>query len=142
MAKDQADYAQENTQRAMQAASVGANWMAEIAEQNLNQGKVTVEGMLTIVSKVSDGFVQQASAVQEHSVSLAEEMAKNAFEFGNKMIRVRSPEEWAEAQSEFLSRQAQTFSECSKSLGQRLVQETKEATATSLNEARKRTKAA
>jgi hypothetical protein len=142
MAKDQADYAQENTQRAIHAANVGANWMAEIAEQNLNQGKVAVEGMLTIVGKVSDGFVQQASAVQEHSVALVEEMARNAFDFGNKMIRIRSPEEWAEARSEFLSRQAQTFSECSKSLGQRLVHETKEATASSSNEARRRTKAA
>jgi hypothetical protein len=142
MAKDQPDYAQENAQHAMHAATVGANWIAEIAEQNLNQGKVAIDGMLTMIGKMSDGFVQQASAVHEHSVALAQDTARNAFEFGNKMLRIRSPEEWAEAQSEFLSRQAQTFSECSKNLGQRLVHETKEATATTLSEARKRTKAA
>jgi hypothetical protein len=35
MAKNPTDFAQQNTERAVQATNYGMNWMREIAEQNL-----------------------------------------------------------------------------------------------------------
>jgi hypothetical protein len=40
MAKSNMDFAQQNTERAVQAT----NWMRAIAEQNLNQSKAALEG--------------------------------------------------------------------------------------------------
>ena len=39
MAKDQTEFVQENMQRAIQAADIGADWITEIAEQNLKYGR-------------------------------------------------------------------------------------------------------
>ena len=44
MAKSTMDFAQQNTERAVQAT----NWVGAIAEQNLNQSKAALEGLLTI----------------------------------------------------------------------------------------------
>jgi hypothetical protein len=44
MAKNTMDFAQQNTERAVQAT----NWVRAIAEQNLNQSKAALEGLLTI----------------------------------------------------------------------------------------------
>ena len=48
MAKNATDFAQQNTERAVQATNYGMNWMREIAEQNLNQSKAALEGLLMI----------------------------------------------------------------------------------------------
>jgi len=44
MAREKMDFAQQNTERAMQ----GTEWMRAIAEQNLNQSKAALEEFLTI----------------------------------------------------------------------------------------------
>ena len=111
MAKDQTELAQENTQRAIQAANFGAEWITEIAEQNLGQSKAAVTSVLTLTRKALDGFGQQASAVQNHSLAFAETTFGNAFSFGKKVLQVREPTEFAQAQSDFLSSQAQALSE-------------------------------
>jgi hypothetical protein len=43
MAKGATDFAQQNTERAMQATTHGMNWMREVAEQNLSQSKAALE---------------------------------------------------------------------------------------------------
>ena len=48
MAKSPGDFAQQNTERAVQATNYGMNWMREIAEQNLTQSKAALEGLLMI----------------------------------------------------------------------------------------------
>ena len=53
MAKNPTDFAQQNTERAVQATNYGMNWMREIAEQNLNQSKATLEGLLMITRRPS-----------------------------------------------------------------------------------------
>jgi len=44
MARDTMDFAQQNTERAVQAT----DWMRAIAEQNLSQSRAAFEGLLTI----------------------------------------------------------------------------------------------
>src|SRR5262249_43367353 len=68
MAKDKMDFAQQNTERAMQ----GTNWMRAIAEQNLNQGKAAFEGFLTVARDALRGVDQQAAGICEHSFSCSQ----------------------------------------------------------------------
>ena len=122
MARNPTDFAHQNAERAMQATSYGMNWMREIAEQNLNQSKATVESFLTITRKALDGLDQQASAVRERSMALAEETFQNTFDFAQKLARLREPQELAQLQSEFVSRQAQLFGDQTRELGQKIMQ--------------------
>lgn len=116
MAKDK-ELTQENTQRAIQAANFGADWITEIAEQNLGQSMAAVTGVLTLTRKALDGFGQQASAVQNHSLAFAETTFGNAVSFGKKVLQVKEPTEFARAQSDFLSSQAQALTDHAKELG-------------------------
>jgi len=134
MAKDQTELAQENTQRAIQAANFGAEWITEIAEQNLGQSKASVTGVLTLTRKALDRFGQQASAVQNHSLAFAETTLDNAFSFGKKVLQVKEPTEFAQAQSDFLSSQAQALSDHAKKLGS-VFEEATQKTKTSMQEA-------
>ena len=69
---------------------------------------------------------QQSSAICEHSIAVAEQTVSNAFDFGHKIVRVREPQELAQIQSEFVSRQAQVLGEQTKKLGQRMMEEVQE----------------
>ena len=91
MAKNPTDFAQQNTERAVQVTNYGINWMLEIAEQNLNQSKAALEGLLMITRKAVDGIDHQASVVRERSLLLAEETLSNTFDFAQKLVRMREP---------------------------------------------------
>ena len=122
MARNPTDFAHQNAERAMQATNYGMNWMREIAEQNLNQSKAAVESFLTITHKAIDELDQQASAIRERSMALAEETFQNTFDFAQKLVRLREPQELAQLQSEFVSRQAQVFGDQTRELGQKIMQ--------------------
>jgi hypothetical protein len=122
MARNPTDFAHQNAERAVQATNYGMNWMREIAEQNLNQSKVAVESFLTITRKAIDGLDQQASAIRERSMALADETFQNTFDFAQKLVRLREPQELAQLQSQFISRQAQVFGDQTRELGQKIMQ--------------------
>jgi hypothetical protein len=141
MARNTMDFAQHNTERAVQAT----NWMRTIAEQNLNQSKAALEGLLTFTRNALRSVDQQSSAICDHSMAVAEETLSNAFEFAHKVIRVKEPQELAQIQSDFVSRQAQLIGDQTKELGQRMmqgVQEVAKATQEGTAESRKRSEAA
>src|SRR5262249_16820152 len=122
MAKGPTDFAQQNTERAMQATTYGMNWMRELAEQNLSQSKAALERVLMIARKAAKGMDQQAAVIRERSMFLAEETLLNTFDFAQRMVRMREPQEFAQLQGEFISRQAQVFGDQTKELGQSIVQ--------------------
>jgi len=124
MAREKMDFAQQNTERAMQAT----NWMRAIAEQNLNQSKASFEGFLTVARNAVRGVDQQAAAICENSFSVAEETLSNTFDFANKLVRMKEPQEFAHIQSEFLSRQAQLLGDQTRELGQSIMQGASEVT--------------
>jgi hypothetical protein len=141
MARNTMDFAQHNTERAVQAT----NWMRTIAEQNLNQSKAALEGLLTFTRNALRSVDQQSSAICDHSMAVAEETLSNAFEFAHKVIRVKESQELAQIQSDFVSRQAQLIGDQTKELGQRMtqgVQEVVKATQEGTAESRKRSEAA
>ncbi len=130
MAKNPTDFAQQNTERAVQATNYGMNWMREIAEQNLNQSKAALEGLLMITRKAVDDIDHQASVVRERSLLLAEETLSNTFDFAQKLVRMREPQELAQLQSEFVRRQAQVLGD--QKLGQSMMQGANEVANTTM----------
>jgi hypothetical protein len=73
--------------------------------------------LLTITRKAVHGIDHQASVVRERSLLLAEETLSNTFDFAQKLVRMREPQELAQLQSEFVSRQAQVLGDQTKELG-------------------------
>src|SRR6266704_4703523 len=135
MAKNPTDFAQQNTERAVQVTNYGMNWMLEIAEQNLNQSKAALEGLLMITRKAVHGIDHQASVVRERSLLLAEETLSNTFDFAQKLVHMREPQELAQLQSEFVSRQAQVVGNQTKELGHSIAQGASEVAKTAMREA-------
>ena len=129
MARNTMDFAQPNTGRAAQAT----DWMRALAEQNLNQSKAAFEGFLTIARNGVRGVDQQAAAICEHSLSLAEGTLANTFDFANRLVRMKEPQEFAQIQTEFVSRQAQLLGDQTKELGQSIMQGVSKVTKTTLD---------
>ena len=141
MAKSTMDFAQQNTERAVQAT----NWVHAIAEQNLNQSKAALEGFLTIARNAVRSADRQSAALGEHSIAAAEQTLSNAFDFAHKVIRIKEPQELVHIQSEFVTRQAQVLGDLAKEFGQRMmegVQEIEKATEAATAESRRRSEAA
>jgi hypothetical protein len=145
MAKGTIEFTHQNAERAFQAATVGMDWMREAAEQSLHQSQAVVQTLFALSRKASDGFNQQASAVHGGALALAEETFSNVFDFGQKIARVKDPQQFVQAQSDFLSRQAEILASHSKELAQSVAKETTEMTNATVREAdvsRKRAQAA
>jgi phasin family protein len=145
MAKGTVEFTHQNTERAFQAASVGMDWMREAAEQSLHQSQAVVKTLLALSRKTGDGLNQQASAIHRGALALAEETFSNVFECGQKIARVKDPQQFVQAQSDFLSRQAEILASHSKELAQTVAKETTEMTNATVREAeasRKRAQAA
>jgi hypothetical protein len=123
MARSTMDFAQQNTERA-------SDWMRAIAEQNLNQSKAAFDGLLTVARKAVRDVDQQTAAICEHSMTFAEETLSNTFNFAHKLMHMKEPQELAQIQSEFVSRQAQLLGDQTKELGQRIMQGAHEAAKT------------
>ena len=117
------DFAQQNTERA-------TDWMRAIAEQNLNQSKAAFDGLLTVARKAVRDVDQQTAAICEHSMTFAEETLSNTFDFAHKLMHMKEPQELAQIQSEFVSRQAQLLGDQTKELGQRIMHGAHEAAKT------------
>ena len=118
MARNTMHFAQQNTEQSVQAT----NWVREIAEQNLNQSKVALEGFLTIARNAARSIDRQSSAICEHSIAVAEQMLSNTFVCARKVIHVRQPQELAQIQTDFVSQQAQVLE-----LGQKMMQGAQDA---------------
>ena len=123
MAKDTVDFAQQNTERAMQAT----NWMRAIAEQNLDQTKAAFDGLLGVARNAVRDLDRQTAAICEYSMLFAEETLSNTFDLAHKLIRMKEPQELPQIQSEFISRQARLLGDQTKELGQRMMEGAQDA---------------
>jgi hypothetical protein len=135
MAKRPTDFAQQNTERAFEVTSYSLNWMREMAERNLDQSKAALEDLLTMARRAVDDMDHQAAAIREHSISLMEETLSNTFDFAHKLVHIKEPQELAQLQSEFVSRQAQVVGDQTRELGQSIAQGASEAAKTAMREA-------
>ena len=122
MTKNPADFAERNTERAVQATNYGMDWLREVAEQNLDQSKASLEALVIATRKAVNALDQQTSAIHGRSMLAAEETLSNTFDFLHKLIRMKDPQQLAQLQSEFVSRQAQVLADQTKEFGQTLMQ--------------------
>lgn len=136
MARDRGNNVQEQLNQMTHAAGFGSTWFAEMAEQNMKQGIGALDGMLRTVRKAADAFGHQASSIREHSATLVEQSMGNAAELSNRLARSKDPLQWAEAQSEFLSKQAQTVASGAQSLGEALINNSNEVASAGLHQVR------
>jgi hypothetical protein len=83
MTKDATEFTQ-------QAANLGVNWVRELAEQNLDQSKVVLDGLFKVTRKMAEEFDDQTAAIREHSTPLTEKTLSNTFDFGRKLARLRT----------------------------------------------------
>ena len=121
MAEHPTEFTGLNTELATQATDVSLNWFRQIAEQNLKQSCGSLQELLNVTRRMVGELDNQALAFREHSMSLAEETIANTFECGFKLLRLREPQELAQIQTDFLSRQAQAIADQTKELNERFV---------------------
>jgi hypothetical protein len=142
MAGQPTEFMQQNTERAMQAADVGLNWFRQTAEQNFKQSKVALEELVELTRRMAGEFGNQASAFCQHSMSLAEETISNTFDCGSKLLRLKDPQELAQIQTDFVSRQAQAIADQTKELNERFAKGAEVLTNTLTESTRRQSKAA
>src|SRR5215831_11626251 len=120
MARDTADFAQQSSERAMQAANFGMTWGREFAEESFNQSRQAVDSFLRAARKMAEDFETQAIATREQMTSLTHKTLSNTMEFGQKLAHAKEPQEFAQCQSEFMARQAQMIADQTKEFGQKM----------------------
>jgi hypothetical protein len=98
------------------------DWMRVVAEQSLNLSKAAFEGFLTSASKTTGTIDHQATEIRERSISLATEALANTYDFAQRVVRAREPQEFLQLQGEFLGRQMNILADKTKELGQIIVQ--------------------
>jgi hypothetical protein len=130
------NFADQSTERAVQTGTDGMDWMRMVAEQSLNLSKAAFEGYFTTARKTAESINHQASEIRERSISLATEALSNTFDFANRVVRVKEPQDVLQIQSEFLSRQVQTLAEQGKELGQIMMQNVNAASRTAVEQMR------
>jgi hypothetical protein len=130
------EFAEQATESARQAGIQGMDWMRALAEQSLHLSKAAFEGYLSTAHRTAENIDRQTAELRERSVSLAAEALANTFDFANRIVRVKKPQEVVALQSEFLSRQAQVLADQAKELGQILLQGANAATRSSAEQMR------
>jgi hypothetical protein len=88
-----------------------------------------------ITRKAVDGMDHQASVICKSSMLFAEETLSNTFDLAHKLVRMREPQELAQIQSDFVSRQAQIVGGQTKEHGQRVAEAVNDVTKTTLEAA-------
>jgi hypothetical protein len=120
MARDTADFAQQSSERAMQAANFGMNWGREFTEESFNQSRQAVDAFLRVSRKMAEDFEAQSANIREHMNSLTQKALSNTMDFGQKLVSAKDPQEFAQCQSEFMARQAQIIADQTKEFGQKM----------------------
>jgi len=120
MARDSTEFARESGERAMQAATFGMTWAREFAEEGFTQSRQAFDSLLKVSRKMAEDFETQAAAIREHMTALTQKTMSNTMEFGQKLASVKEPQEFAQCQSEFMARQAQTIADQTKEFGQKM----------------------
>jgi hypothetical protein len=132
MVRSATEFAERNTERALHATTYSLDWVRDIAEHYLHQSKAATKTLLVLTRKTGDALEEQGCAMRERSMAAMEESISNAFEFLQKLARVKDPHELVHIQSEFVSRQAQVLGDQTKEFGQNIMKGAGDITKTTL----------
>jgi hypothetical protein len=131
------DFAEQATDNATLTGAHGMELMRILAEQSLNLSKAAFEGYLASARKTAESINHQASEIRQRSISLASEALSDSFDFANRVVQVREPQEVLHLQSEFLSRQTQALTDQARELTQILLQGANAASGTAAEQMRR-----
>jgi phasin family protein len=130
MAKDTAtnlsEMAERSVEQAAQVAASGMNWMRGLTEENLNRSRVALEGYIETTRVAMDSINRHASELGQRSIATAEETLSNTFDFTDRLMRAKEPKEFAQLQSEFISRQTQCLADQAKEAGEIMMKSARE----------------
>jgi len=112
------EFGEQSSEHALSATDFDVKWVREIAEQSLNQTRITLIGFWKIGKDITDHLEKQSSAVRNHTATLAEKSLLNTLEFGQKWLCATELGEFIQLQADFFSRQAQMVSEQTLGLGE------------------------
>ena len=99
--------------------------MRQFAEQSVEQAKKAVDGFLTAAHKTVSMVEGQAQAAQsgarsmtDKAMGFAEQNIANSFDFAQKLVRAKDPQEVMQLQAEFVKGQIQRLTEQARELGE------------------------
>ena len=95
----------------------GMDWFRHWAEQGLDQSKMVLEGFMMAARNSVDTIDQNVSDIRKRSLAMAGDSVANSFDFAQRVMSAREPQEVLQIQSEFIGRQAQTLADQAKELG-------------------------
>lgn len=84
--------------------------------------------------KIREARLKQQTGLLDERRELAEETFLNTFDFAQKVVRAREPQELAQLESEFVGRQTQAVVDQAKVLGQAMMQQANEMAKTTNQE--------
>ena len=98
--------------------------LRDFAQKSVEQARKAFEGFVTVAQKTADA-VDSASAnarasvktVSSQALGYAEQNVNAAFDFANKLVQVKDPQEAFTLQSEFLKTQIAALQSQAKELG-------------------------
>jgi phasin len=102
-----------------------SNEVRNFAEQSVEQARKAFDGFIAAAEKAASTFGGQAAAVQmgakdvrQKAISFAEQNVATSFDFAQRLVRARDPEEVLRLQAEFIQAQMTALSEQAQQLGQ------------------------
>jgi phasin len=99
--------------------------MRQFAEQSVEQAKKAVDGFMAAAHRTVSVIEGQANAAQsgartmtEKAMGFAEQNIANSFDFAQKLVRAKDPQEVMQLQAEFIKGQMQRLAEQAKEMGE------------------------
>ncbi|MCZ7658819.1 MAG: phasin [Xanthobacteraceae bacterium] len=99
--------------------------MRQFAEQSVEQAKKAVDGFLSAAHKTVSMFEDQAAVAQSGAKSMtdkamgfAEQNIATSFDFAQRLVRAKDPQEVMQLQAEFIKAQIQRLTEQARELGE------------------------
>lgn len=99
--------------------------MRQFAEQSVEQAKKAVDGFLSAAHKTVSMFEDQAAVAQSGAKSMtdkamgfAEQNIATSFDFAQRLVRAKDPQEVMQLQADFIKAQIQRLTEQARELGE------------------------
>ena len=98
--------------------------LRDFAQKSVEQARKAFEGFVTVAQKTADAVDSASSnarasakTVSSQTLSFAEQNINAAFDFANKLVQVKDPQEAFTLQSEYLKTQIAALQSQAKELG-------------------------
>ena len=92
--------------------------MRKMTEQSLEQVRTAINGYLQFLQRAVPGDLMGGSEFSNKILEYAERYVASAFEFAQRLVQVKDPQEVVRLQMEFIQAQMQAMTEQAKDLSE------------------------